>query len=195
METPDHSNEGNTRPYARSPGSAGGRRARQDFTCEHCGRDFRAKPVHDHRGVRPRRFCSKRCAGAHRTAAANAKRMTAATGDSRRPREQGVAQRPAELIDMSVAQPLTPAQSAKVRAYVFGMLRAQIPCAHRVVMGELEWSPTQARVFATLLDKCLPDLSASFVQDERALVTSASCRDATWKRWPQEVGQAGANLH
>ena len=68
---------------------------------------------------------------------------------------------------MSVAQPLTPAQSAKVRAYVFGMLRAQIPCAHRVVMGELEWSPTQARVFATLLDKCLPDLSASFVQDER----------------------------
>ena len=69
---------------------------------------------------------------------------------------------------MSVAQPLTPAQSAKVRAYVFGMLRAQIPCAHRVVMGELAWSPTQARVFATLLDKCLPDLSASFVQDERA---------------------------
>ena len=47
-------------------------------------------------------------------------------------------------------------------------VRAQIPCAHRVVMGELEWSPTQARVFATLLDKCLPDLSASFVQDERA---------------------------
>ena len=93
--------------------------------------------------------------------------MTAATGDSRRSREQGVAQRPAELIDMSVAKPLTPAQSAKVRAYVFGMLRAQIPCAHRVVMGELEWNPTQARVFATLLDKCLPDLSASFVQDER----------------------------
>ncbi len=168
METPDHKNDReNTRPYARTPGSAGGRRARQDFTCEHCGRDFRAKPVHDQRGVQPRRFCSKRCAGAHRTAAANAERMNAASAHGRRPREQGVAERPAELIDMSVAQPLTPAQSAKVRAYVFGMLRAQIPCAHRVVMGELEWSPTQARVFATLLDKCLPDLSASFVEDER----------------------------
>ena len=74
---------------------------------------------------------------------------------------------------MSVAQPLTPAQSAKVRSYVFGLLRAQIPFAHRVVMGEVEWSPTQARVFATLLDKCLPDLSASFVEGERG-------RDDLW---------------
>ena len=109
--------------------------------------------------------------------------MTAAACDGRDSREQGVAERPAELIEMSVAQPLTPAQSAKVRAYVFGMLRAQIPCAHRVVMGELEWSPTQARVFAILLDKCLPDLSASFVQESEQAVTSASCRGATWRRW------------
>jgi hypothetical protein len=68
---------------------------------------------------------------------------------------------------MSLVQPLTPAQSAKVRSYIFGLLRAQIPCAHRVVMGDIEWTPTQARIFATLLDKCLPDLSASFVQSEQ----------------------------
>ena len=68
---------------------------------------------------------------------------------------------------MSAMQPLTPAQSAKVRSCVFGLLRAQVPCAHRVVMGEVEWSPTQARVFATLLNKCLPDLSASFIEAER----------------------------
>jgi hypothetical protein len=43
---------------------------------------------------------------------------------------------------MSLVQPLTPAQSAKVRSYIFGLLRAQIPCAHRVVMGEVEWTPT-----------------------------------------------------
>ena len=61
-----------TRPYARKPGAAGGRRARQDYMCEHCSRAFRANPVHDHRGICPRRFCSKRRAGAHRTAAANA---------------------------------------------------------------------------------------------------------------------------
>jgi hypothetical protein len=167
LETLDKTNDRNARPYARPPGSAGGRRARQDFTCGHCGRTFQAKPVHDHRGVGPRSFCSKRCAGAHRTAAANAKRMNAAAAGSRRPREQGVAERPAELIEMSVAQPLTPAQSAKVRAYIFGLLRAQVPLAHRFVMGEVDWSPTQARVFATLLDKCLPDLSASFVEGEQ----------------------------
>ena len=68
---------------------------------------------------------------------------------------------------MAAVQPLTPAQSAKVRAYVFGLLRAQAPLAHRVVRGEAEWSLTQARVFATLLDKCLPDLCASIVKHER----------------------------
>ena len=77
-------------------------------------------------------------------------------------------QRPAELINMSLVQPLTPAQAAKVRSYIFGLLRAQIPCAHQVVMGEVEWSPTQARVFAALLDKCVPDLLASFIQHEHA---------------------------
>ena len=166
METsrPTDSSSGNTRPYARTPHSAGGRRARQDYVCEHCGREFRAKPVHDHRGVSQRRFCSKRCAGAHRTAEAAAAGMTA--GGRKASRECGVPQHPAELIDMSRAQPLTPGQTAKVRSYIFGLLRAQVPLAHRVVMGEARWSPTQARVFSTLLDKCLPDLGASFVMSE-----------------------------
>ena len=34
-------------------------------------------------------------------------------------------------------------------------------------MGELELTPTQARVFGMLLDKCLPNLSATFVESER----------------------------
>ena len=54
-----------------------------------------------------------------------------------------------------------------MRSYIFGLLRAQIPLAHRVVMGEVEWSPTQARVFGKLLDKCVPDLSASFMATEK----------------------------
>ena len=33
-------------------------------------------------------------------------------------------------------------------------------------MGEVDWSPTQARVFAKLLDKCVPDLSTSFAESE-----------------------------
>jgi hypothetical protein len=72
---------------------------------------------------------SKRCAGAHRTAAANAAKVNAAAENGARRREQGVPERPAELIDASAVQALTPAQSAKVRAYVFGVLRVQLPCA------------------------------------------------------------------
>ena len=106
------------------------------------------------------------------------------------PARAGSCQRPAELIDMSVGQPLTPAQSAKVRAYVFGMLRAQIPCAHRVVMGELEWSPTQARVFATLLDKCLPTCRPASWRMSADGVSSVSCRGGTSKRW-QPVSTCG----
>jgi hypothetical protein len=151
----------NTRAYARPPHSADGRRARRTYACEHCGRDFHAKPVHDQRGVSPRRFCSKRCAGAHRTA-----EKAALNTQSTMSREASVPQRPAKLIDMAQVQPLTPGQSAKVRSYVVGLLRVQIPCAHQVVMGEVDWSPTQARIFTKLLDKCVPDLSASFVESE-----------------------------
>ena len=163
LETPESLDDRceNTRAYARPPHSAGGRRARQAYTCEHCGRDFRAKPVHDQRGVSPRRFCSKRCAGAHRTA-----ETAALNAQSTMSRETSVPQRPANLIDMAQAQPLTPGQTAKVRSYVMGLLRVQIPCAHQVVMGEVDWSPTQARIFTNLLDKCVPDLSASFVGSE-----------------------------
>lgn len=166
METSRSESSQNSRPYARIPGSADGRRAKQEFACNHCGRSFAAKPVHDRRGVSPRRFCSKRCAGAHRTAAAAAVHMTE-QGTLRLRREASVPQHPAELMEMALVQPLTPGQSAKVRSYIFGLLRAQVPLAHRVVMGEVEWSPTQARVFGQLLDKCLPDLSASFLASEK----------------------------
>ena len=74
METSSAESSQNSRPM-RETGSADGRRARQDFACEHCGRTFTAKLFHDRRGVSPRRFCSKRCSGAHRTAAAQAVHM------------------------------------------------------------------------------------------------------------------------
>lgn len=154
------------RPYARPPFSAGGRRARQDYTCEHCGRDFTAKPVHDQRGVSPRRFCSKRCAGADKTAAAVARETSSCGGKAKR--EAGTPERAGELINMSVVQALSPSQAAKVRSHIFGLLRVQIPLAHRVVMGEVQWTPTQARVFAAFMHKCIPDLSASFVRSEQS---------------------------
>lgn len=45
-------------------------------------------------------------------------------------------------------------------------MRVHIAEAHRVVMGEIEWTPTQARVFSNLIDKVVPDLSASYALHE-----------------------------
>ena len=77
-----------------------------------------------------------------------------------------VPERLTELVSLADQRPLSPAEAAKMRAHVLGLLRARIPQAHRVVMGELAWSPTQARLFAVLLDKCVPNLSARFMADE-----------------------------
>jgi hypothetical protein len=66
---------------------------------------------------------------------------------------------------------LTPGQVAKMRAGVFQRVRNQIDEAHQVVMGQKEWSPTQARVFATMLNKVMPDLTAQFVQHEHVQKT------------------------
>ena len=156
----------NSRPYAKAPATAAGRRAYRNFTCEHCGRDFWAKPVHDRRGVSPRRFCSKPCAAADRTAAMKCANAELGGGRRVRSRSPSARQHPAELIEMSRMRTLTPAQSAKLQSYILGLLRMQIPLAHRVVMGEVTWSATQARVFGQLLNKCIPDLSAAFGMNE-----------------------------
>lgn len=64
---------------------------------------------------------------------------------------------------------LTPHQVAMMRLGIMTRVKNQLDEAHSVVMGDKEWSPTQARVFATLLNKVMPDLTAQFVQHEHAL--------------------------
>ena len=61
---------------------------------------------------------------------------------------------------------LTPHQVANMRAGLYRKVEAQIGDAHEVVMGRKNWSPTQARVFSTMLNKVMPDLTANFVQHE-----------------------------
>jgi hypothetical protein len=61
---------------------------------------------------------------------------------------------------------LTPLQVANMRSGLFRRVEKQIGQAHAVVMGTKEWTPTQARVFATMLNKVVPDLTAAFVQHE-----------------------------
>lgn len=61
---------------------------------------------------------------------------------------------------------LSPLQVANMRAGLYRRVERQIDEAHKVVMGKQEWSPTQARVFSTMLNKVMPDLTAQFVQHE-----------------------------
>jgi hypothetical protein len=63
---------------------------------------------------------------------------------------------------------LTPAQVGRLRADIMSKVSEQLTEAHEVVMGRHEegWNPTQARVFAALLNKVMPDLTAQFVQHE-----------------------------
>jgi len=63
---------------------------------------------------------------------------------------------------------LTPAQVGRLRADIMMKVSEQLTEAHEVVMGRHEdgWNPTQARVFAALLNKVMPDLTAQFVQHE-----------------------------
>lgn len=64
---------------------------------------------------------------------------------------------------------LTPLQVANMRAGMYRKVERQIGEAHKVVMGEIGWTPTQARVFATMLNKVMPDLTAQFVQHEHTI--------------------------
>lgn len=63
---------------------------------------------------------------------------------------------------------LTPAQVGRLRSDIMMKVSEQLTEAHEVVMGRHEdgWNPTQARVFAALLNKVMPDLTAQFVQHE-----------------------------
>ena len=49
------------RGYETGRGSAGGTRASREYVCQHCAREFTAKPVHDERRVADRKFCSNVC--------------------------------------------------------------------------------------------------------------------------------------
>tara|TARA_B100000212_G_scaffold151870_1_gene114325 strand:- start:4674 stop:5138 length:465 start_codon:yes stop_codon:yes gene_type:complete len=69
---------------------------------------------------------------------------------------------------------LTPAQVGRLRADIMSKVSEQLLEAHEVVMGRHEegWNPTQARVFAALLNKVMPDLTAQFVQHEHLMSES-----------------------
>ena len=74
---------------------------------------------------------------------------------------------------------LSPNQVANLRGQIARNMETHIALADEVIKGVTEWTPTQARVFSNLLNKVIPDLSASFHQHEhshRALSTKCLAR-------------------
>ncbi len=67
------------------------------------------------------------------------------------------------------AAKLTPLQVAQLRRRLYEHVDEQVHEAHGVVMGRKSWSPTQARVFSAMLNKVIPDLTASFTQHEHQI--------------------------
>ena len=63
---------------------------------------------------------------------------------------------------------LSPNQVAKLRGQIAKNMSNHIVMADEVLKGHREWSPTQARVFSNLLNKVIPDLSASYHQHEHS---------------------------
>ena len=114
--------------------------------CETCGREFYVKASKDDWV----KNCSLEC---RRNAPAKRKKER-------------------ELEEMKKASTLasrhelTPHQSSQIRGQIASFVKNQIDVANNVVMGGIDWSPTQARVFGILLNKVVPDLNASYVQHE-----------------------------
>ena len=121
-------------------------RGNVEKTCITCGKPFKAPRAWDDR----MKNCSFNC----RQAARKAKR------------EKKHLENMSKNVALAEKTRLTPAESAKIRGQISTFVRDQLTLANEVVVGTREWSPTQARVFSTLLNKVVPDLSASFVQHE-----------------------------
>lgn len=63
---------------------------------------------------------------------------------------------------------LTPRQMGQIRLNISEKVVKHIENADKVLDGTVKWSPTQARVFVALLNKVVPDISATFHRHETA---------------------------
>lgn len=120
----------------------------EEKTCPVCQKRFRVFQVWDDRYT----HCSLKC------------RREA----QKRAREEKALEKMTKAVALSEKHRLTPNQSAKIRGEISRIVQSHITLADAVVQGTVDWSPTQARVFSTLLNKVVPDLSASYVQHEHS---------------------------
>lgn len=140
-------------------------RATKRKKCPVCEKMFTFRASHAGR----RKYCSKEC-------------QLGDTKEARAARKKADAEAAAALAITEAKKKhvrLTPDDSAEVRGQIASYMKEQIMIANLVVLGTKEWSPTQARVFGMLLNKVVPDLNASFVQQEvtRRDITQLSRED------------------
>lgn len=125
-----------------------------DKKCRQCRKVFYFKPAADPQPD----FCSIKCA---RKWHENEKRAA-------RERETR-----AIMAATVYDNPLTPQETAQIRNRVATHVKDHIEIAARVISGEpgpdgkvVKWTPVQARLFNTFLNKVLPDLNQSHVKHE-----------------------------
>lgn len=74
----------------------------------------------------------------------------------------------AKTMALARAHTLSPAQTAHIRGQIAGLMHEQVSIANDVVLGTVDWNPTQARVFSALLNKVVPDLKSSSIHLEHS---------------------------
>ncbi len=110
----------------------------------HCGRVIRLKPVHFDRYT----YCGMRCRKAARM---------------NRDYDKAIA---AMAKIQAYKKLLTPEELNALRGTIVSSMDSHIQMAHEVLAGTRVWTPAQVGVFRALLNKVVPDLSASYVQKE-----------------------------
>lgn len=116
----------------------------QDRVCPECGKNYKAKSSQQ-------LYCGTAC---NKEAYRSRKAMEAASGA------------PGALQALPALAVFNPQRANELRAQIFSVARKGVAMAEEVIEGKREWSPSQARVFTALLDKVVPNLSASFSQKE-----------------------------
>lgn len=62
---------------------------------------------------------------------------------------------------------LSPAEISRIRTQIAKNVEDYLPIVDEVIRGTRDFSPTQARIFTALLNKVVPDLSATLHKHER----------------------------
>lgn len=150
--------------------------------CAYCGRIWLRHPEEVAQG---RQYCRPSCQLAAETGAIRTREPAKPRPKRRADPSPPVIQEPrvAKALKAADSTGLSPRQMSKLRKDILACVQDQLTEAHKVVMGDAlkatdedgfavsptVWSPTQARVFGMLLNKVLPDLTASHTKVETTI--------------------------